>query len=253
MPKTLPSKAEVQLDGRTLILTNQQKVLFPRDGYTKGDLVNYYRGVAPWILPHLRDIPLTLQRYPDGIDGQSFFEKHLPRGLPDWAARVPVSSPEGHRETTVYMLCNDEATLTFVANLASIVLHAGVSSLEQHEPPFPEWFAVPEQTAQLVAAARGWGGRVVAVGTTVVRALETAAGEDGSVKAGRGWTNLVITPERGLRAVDGLITGWHEPEASHLELLGASAGRELLHRCYREALTAGYLWHEFGDSHLILP
>jgi len=94
---------------------------------------------------------------------------------------------------------------------------------------------------------------VIAVGTTVVRALETVATEEGSVAAGEGWTRLVVTPERGLRAVDGLITGWHEPEASHLQLLEAVAGRDLLARSYAEALREGYLWHEFGDSHLILP
>ena len=100
---------------------------------------------------------------------------------------------------------------------------------------------------------RWWGGRVIAVGTTVVRALETVADADGTVAAGEGWTRLVVTPERGLHVVDGLITGWHEPEASHLQLLEAVAGPELLASCYREALAAGYLWHEFGDSHLLLP
>ena len=89
---------------------------------------------------------------------------------------------------------------------------------------------------------------MIAVGTTVVRALETVA--DTGVLAG--WTNLVVTEERGLRAVDGLITGWHEPQASHLDLLRAAAGAELLRRSYAEALERGYLWHEFGDSHLIL-
>jgi S-adenosylmethionine:tRNA ribosyltransferase-isomerase len=128
-----------------------------------------------------------------------------------------------------------------------------VSSPERHESPFPEQYAVPEATARLVAAARLWGGRVIAVGTTVVRALETVSRADGSPAAGEGWTGLVVTPERGVRAVDGLITGWHEPEATHLQLLEAVAGRPLLTHCYREALAHGYLWHEFGDSHLILP
>ncbi len=136
--------------------------------------------------------------------------------------------------------------------IAPITLHAGVSSPERHEPPFPEQFSVPAPTARLVEAAKGWGGRVIAVGTTVVRALETAAGEGGSVDPAEGWTGLVITPERGVRVVDGLITGWHEPEASHLQMLEAIAGRELLERSYAAALERGYLWHEFGDSHLIL-
>jgi S-adenosylmethionine:tRNA ribosyltransferase-isomerase len=137
--------------------------------------------------------------------------------------------------------------------IAPITLHAGVSSPERHEPPFPEQFSVPAATARLVAAAKRWGGRVIAVGTTVVRALEAAAGEDEIVRAGEGWTGLVITPERRPRVVDGLITGWHEPEASHLQMLEALAGRDLLKRSYDSALEHGYLWHEFGDSHLILP
>jgi S-adenosylmethionine:tRNA ribosyltransferase-isomerase len=137
--------------------------------------------------------------------------------------------------------------------VAPIVLHTGVSSPERHEAPYPERVHVPEPTARLVEAVRGWGGRVIAVGTTVVRALESAAAQDGSVRPAHGWTSLVITPEHGLRVVDGLLTGWHEPQASHLQLLEAVAGPELLERCYDEALRAGYLWHEFGDSHLVLP
>jgi len=137
--------------------------------------------------------------------------------------------------------------------VAPLVLHTGVSSPERHEPPYPERYAVPETTADLANHVHGRGGRVIAVGTTVVRALETAAAPDGTVTASDGWTGLVVTPERGLYAIDGLITGWHEPQASHLQLLEAAAGEPLLRRCYDEALATGYLWHEFGDSHLILP
>ncbi len=136
--------------------------------------------------------------------------------------------------------------------VAPVMLHAGVSSPERHEPPVPEYFAVPESTARLVNAVRWWQGRVVAVGTTAVRALETVADVDGSVQAGAGWTSLVIGAERGVRAVDGLITGWHEPEASHLHMLEAIAGESLLAASYDAALEHRYLWHEFGDSHLIL-
>ena len=137
--------------------------------------------------------------------------------------------------------------------VAPLVLHTGVSSPERHEPPYPERYRVPPETARLVNAVHGWGGRVVAVGTTVVRALESVAQPGGEVRAGAGWTNLVVTPERRLWIVDGLITGWHEPEASHLQLLRAAAGDELLDRSYAAAIRHGYLWHEFGDSHLILP
>jgi S-adenosylmethionine:tRNA-ribosyltransferase-isomerase (queuine synthetase) len=119
--------------------------------------------------------------------------------------------------------------------------------------PLTESFEVPESTARLVGAVRDWGGRVIAVGTTVVRALETVARDDGAIAGDSGWTELVIEPDHELLAVDGLITGWHEPEASHLMMLSAVAGEELLERSYGEALAHGYLWHEFGDSHLILP
>jgi S-adenosylmethionine:tRNA ribosyltransferase-isomerase len=137
--------------------------------------------------------------------------------------------------------------------VAPIVLHTGVSSPERGEPPYPERYRVPDATARLVNGTHLWGGRVVAVGTTVVRALETVAEPDGAVTGGEGWTSLVVTPERGLRTVDGLITGWHEPEASHLRMLQAAAPDSLLDRSYREALDGGYLWHEFGDSQLLLP
>ncbi|WP_432106186.1 S-adenosylmethionine:tRNA ribosyltransferase-isomerase [Streptomyces sp. bgisy091] len=136
---------------------------------------------------------------------------------------------------------------------APLTLHTGVSSPEAHEPPFPERFEVPSATASLVRSARADGCRVIAVGTTAVRALESAAGGDGVVRAAAGWTDLVVTPRRGVRVVDGLLTGLHEPEASHLLMLEAIAGREALRRGYGEALAGGYLWHEFGDSHLLLP
>jgi S-adenosylmethionine:tRNA ribosyltransferase-isomerase len=137
--------------------------------------------------------------------------------------------------------------------VAPLTLHTGVSSLEQGEPPLPERFRVPAATARLVNAVHGWNGRVIAVGTTVARALETVAAADGTVSEGRGWTSLLITPQRGILALDGLLTGWHEPASSHLQLLEAVAGRELLERSYRSALEHGYRWHEFGDLHLILP
>ncbi len=172
--------------------------------------------------------------------------------------------------------------------IAPITLHTGVSSPERHEPPFPEEYEVPEATARQVNATRSAGGRVIAVGTTVVRALESAtrpgalesatrpgatesAARPGAtesatrpgatesatrpgatVGAAGGWTGLVIDPAYPVAAVDGLITGWHEPEASHLQMLAAIAGEPLLRRCYEAALDHGYLWHEFGDSHLIL-
>ena len=137
---------------------------------------------------------------------------------------------------------------------APIVLHTGVSSPETGEPPFPEPYRVPEATARHVNAVRAAGGRVIAVGTTAVRALETAAGgrrdRRRRARAGRSsWS----TSERGVGVVDGLLTGWHAPEATHLDLVRAIAGRELVERCYAAAAAHGYLWHEFGDLNLLLP
>jgi S-adenosylmethionine:tRNA ribosyltransferase-isomerase len=137
--------------------------------------------------------------------------------------------------------------------IAPVLLHCGVSSPEAGEPPQAERFGVPERTARLVAWTREQGGRVIAVGTTATRAIETAADADGAVHASEGWTDVVVGPDRPVRVVDGLITGWHAPEASHLLLLEAVAGPALVSQAYEAALEAGYLWHEFGDSCLLLP
>ncbi|MEV7801485.1 S-adenosylmethionine:tRNA ribosyltransferase-isomerase [Microbispora sp. NPDC088329] len=172
--------------------------------------------------------------------------------------------------------------------VAPITLHTGVASPEKDEPPYPEWFSVSPWTARLVNITREHGGRVIAVGTTVVRALETAALETaaletpldppysatqpeaarnaepgagggtepeaarGTVRAVSGWTSHVVTPAEGVRVVDGLITGLHEPRSSHLMMLSAITGTGVLARSYEAALDEGYLWHEFGDSHLIV-
>lgn len=136
--------------------------------------------------------------------------------------------------------------------LAKLILHAGVASLETHERPYEEYYEVPLRTAEEVRRAKERGGRVVAVGTTVVRALESSVDRRGNVIASRGWTDLVITPERGVRVVDALLTGFHEPRATHLAMLEAIAGREHVEKAYEAALGERYLWHEFGDLHLIV-
>jgi S-adenosylmethionine:tRNA ribosyltransferase-isomerase len=135
---------------------------------------------------------------------------------------------------------------------APLILHTGVASLEGDEPPYEEFYRVLPDTARLVNAARAAGRRVVAVGTTAVRALESVTDEDGFTHPGEGWTRLVVMPERPVRSVDAMLTGLHEPRSSHLAMLEALAGREHLRVTYREALREGYLWHEFGDLHLIL-
>jgi S-adenosylmethionine:tRNA ribosyltransferase-isomerase len=144
------------------------------------------------------------------------------------------------------------ALVTRGIDIAPIVLHTGVSSLEDHELPYPERYRVPGDTARRANAARAAGGRLIAIGTTVIRALETVADERGELHPGEGWSELAIDPGRGVRAIDGMLSGWHEPRASHLLMLEAVAGRSLLERSYAAALEARYRWHEFGDVHLIL-
>lgn len=137
--------------------------------------------------------------------------------------------------------------------IAPLLLHTGVASLEDHEPPYEEYYRVPLATARAVNVTHAAHRRVVAVGTTVVRALETTTDEEGATHPGEGWTPLVITRERGVRAVQGLLTGLHEPKASHLAMLEAIAERAHVAAAYSEALRERYLWHEFGDLHLLLP
>ena len=160
-----------------------------------------------------------------------------------------------------------ELITRLVANgvrVVPLILHTGVASLEDDEPPYEEFYRVPPETADAINAARKAGRRVIAVGTTVVRALETVTDRDGTTHPGEGWTDLFITPERGVRSVDAMLTGLHEPRSTHLSMLEAlttsgsacpltTSGREHLEVAYSEALNRGYLWHEFGDLHLILP
>ncbi len=229
-----------------------QRVALPGD--TEVELVAPYAGARLW-LSRVRG-PTALREFL-AVHGHPIRYGYVPREWPLEAYQTVFATEPGSAEMPSAGRPFTPELITALAArgvlVAPLVLHTGVSSLERGEPPYPERYAVPEETARLVNAVRWWGGRVIAVGTTAVRALETVADEDGSVAAGEGWTRLVVTPQRGLRAVDGLITGWHEPEASHLQLLEAAAGRELLERSYGEALRAGYLWHEFGDSHLIVP
>ena len=165
-------------------------------------------------------------------------------------ARVPGSAemPSAARPFTQRVLDGLRAA---GVRVASVTLHTGVSSPERHERPYREWYEVPAATAAAVNATRRRGGRVIAIGTTAVRALESAASGCEAI-ASSGWTDLIVTPERGVRFFDGLLTGFHEPEASHLDMLRAFAGAPLLGAAYEHAIERGYLWHEFGDVHLLL-
>ncbi|RZB20566.1 S-adenosylmethionine:tRNA ribosyltransferase-isomerase [Streptomyces sp. F001] len=187
--------------------------------------------------------------------------------LPSADGAGSAEMPSAARPFTVRMVTE---LVSRGVQFAPVTLHTGVASAEAHESPYPERFAVSGASARLINAVKAdqkrrealpWkggggrraGGRVVAVGTTAVRAVESAVGADGVVHAREGWTDLVVTPEHGVRVVDGLLTGLHEPEASHLLMLEAVAGRAAIDRGYEEALRGRYLWHEFGDVHLLLP
>jgi len=198
------------------------------------------------------DVPALLDWY-----GRPIRYGYVPRSWPlpyyqTVFATVPGSAemPSAARPFTERLVTRLVSTGVLVV---PVLLHTGVASPEAHERPYPERFSVSATSARVVTQARRDGGRVIAIGTTAVRALESAARPDGTVAAASGWTDLIVTPERGVRVVDGLLTGFHEPRASHLDMLAAVAGTDLLAACYAEALSAGYLWHEFGDLNLLLP
>ncbi len=171
-------------------------------------------------------------------------------------SRVPGSAEMPSAAYPFTQRVVDELCLRGV-EIAAIVLHTGVSSLEvetetvEAHPLFPEAAEVPPATANAVNRALAEGRRIIAVGTTVVRALETAW--DGEkVRPFKGFTRLYVTPARGVHVVSGLITGLHDPATSHLAVLYAIAGQQIVLSAYDKAIAEGYLWHEFGDSHLIL-
>ncbi|MEV6396323.1 S-adenosylmethionine:tRNA ribosyltransferase-isomerase [Streptomyces sp. NPDC051907] len=202
------------------------------------------------------DVPRLLRRYgrpirygyTAGDQPLSAYQTVFALPSPDGAGSAEM--PSAARPFTARLVAG---LVSRGVQFAPITLHTGVASAEAHEPPYPERYEVAAATAWLVNAARAAGGRIVAVGTTAVRALESAAGPDGVVRAASGWTDLVVTPARGVRVVDGLLTGLHEPAASHLLMLEAIAGKAALTSSYTEALRRRYLWHEFGDVHLVLP
>jgi S-adenosylmethionine:tRNA ribosyltransferase-isomerase len=224
-----------------------QQIELPGGGHA--ELLAPYLGSTRLWVARLR-LPEPLMSYLER-HGEPIRYRHQPepRLLADYQtifANEPGSAemPSAGRPFSERML---EALEDRGVTVATIVLHTGVSSLERGERPYPERFRVPASTARAVNAAA----RVIAVGTTVVRALESAVHEH-LVRPVEGWTRLVVEPERGVRVVGGLLTGWHEPDASHLLMLEAIGGRKLVERSYAAALADGYRWHEFGDVHLLL-
>ncbi|MEU9290957.1 S-adenosylmethionine:tRNA ribosyltransferase-isomerase [Streptomyces sp. NPDC048275] len=200
------------------------------------------------------DVPGLLRRHGRPIR-YSYTERDQPLSVYQTVFALPSADgsaemPSAARPFTAHLVAE---LVSRGVQFAPITLHTGVASAEAHEPPYPERYEVPEASARLINAARAGDGRIIAVGTTAVRAVESAVGSDGVVRGRKGWTDLVVTPERGVRVVDGLLTGLHEPEASHLLMLEALSGRAAIERSYGEALRGLYLWHEFGDVHLILP
>jgi S-adenosylmethionine:tRNA ribosyltransferase-isomerase len=189
--------------------------------------------------------------------GQPIRYGYVPTAWPITAYQTVFATEPGSAEMpSAARPFTDRIVTRLVSNgvlVVPVLLHTGVASPEAHERPYPERFAVSATTARVVNQAKAAGGRVIAVGTTAVRALESATELDGTVHAVDGWTEVIITPERGVRVVDGLLTGFHEPRASHLDMLAAIASPDLLEHCYAEAVSAGYLWHEFGDVNLLLP
>jgi bifunctional non-homologous end joining protein LigD len=125
---------EVQIDDRTLRLTNLDKVYWPQTGFTKGQMVDYYTRVAPVLLPHLRDRPLTLKRYPEGVDGEMFYEKNCPKHRPPWVSTAQVWSG-GNQRYMHYCVVNDLASLIWVAQLGTIELHTSLSLRQAIDQP----------------------------------------------------------------------------------------------------------------------
>ncbi len=270
-------------DGRILHLSTQlgpeRWVVELRRACGHGSLPLLDAAPGPISLPAGGEVDL-LRPYPPGHDGPArlwLAGLRLPAALTAYLARhgQPIRYGCGAERwplasyQTVFGLTPGSAEMPsagrgFTAELvgelvgtgvgfAPITLHTGVSSLEAHEPPYPERYTVPAASAELVNEARAAGHRIIAVGTTATRALESAADEGGLVHPSQGWTDLIIGPERGVRVIDGILSGWHEPKASHLLLLEAVAGRPLLERSYARALAGEYRWHELGDFHLVLP
>ncbi len=222
----------------------------------------YSRGHERLWISKLESLPMALGEYLEKHGSPiryGYVEEEWPIGYYRTVYATGVGEDSGSAEMPSAGRAFTPGLITSLAargvQFAPLVLHTGVSSPEVDEPPYEEFYRVPSQTARLVNSAREHGNKVVAVGTTAVRALESATDEEeeGIVHPAEGWTDLVITPRRGLRTVDAMLTGLHEPRSSHLAMLEALVGRDHLRHTYAEALREGYLWHEFGDLHLMLP
>ena len=221
-------------------------------GGARAELLLPYMGTRLWVAA--LTLPEPLLEYLDR-HGRPIVYGHVEGDWPLEAHQTVYATEPGSAEMpSAGRPFTTELITRLVArgiDVAPLVLHTGVSSLERGETPMPERYRVPETTAERVNLTRRLGGRVIAVGTTVVRALESAVSHDGRLTAAAGWAELVISPRRGVQAIDAILTGFHDWDSSHLQMLEAIAGRALIERTYRAATAAGYLRHEFGDLALI--
>ena len=233
----------VSLDGTTLTLLSP----YPHDRSSPTGLGNRL-----WRVQVSGDLPAALRNSGRPI-AYGYLDHRYP--LADYQTVFGIDPGSAEMPSAARPFTTDLVTrlITSGVGVSPVTLHTGLSSQEAGEAPQAERYRVPQVTAEAVNATKARGGRVVAVGTTATRALETVAGPDGRVRAGSGWTERLISGDDPARVVDGLITGWHDPEASHLSLVESVAGPELTRAAYDAAMAEGYLWHEFGDSALLLP
>jgi S-adenosylmethionine:tRNA ribosyltransferase-isomerase len=233
----------LHLDGATLTLAQP----YPQEASSPTGIGNRL-----WRAAASGDVPATMARVGRPI-AYGYLDRRYP--LVDYQTVFGIDPGSAEMPSAARPFSCDLVTRLIAKGIgiSPVTLHTGLSSQEAGETPQAERYAVPAVTAEAVNAAKARGGRVIAVGTTVTRALETAVGADGLVHPARGWTERVISPEDPARVVDGLLTGWHDPQASHLMLVESVAGMELTQAAYDAAVREGYLWHEFGDSALLLP
>lgn len=254
--RTVELRRKVGEDTEPLLDAETGEKIFPAGGGEATLLAPYARiekGVRLWVAR--LDLPLPLEAYLER-HGAPIRYGYVREGWPISYYQTVYATEAGSAEMpSAGRAFTPEMITALVANgiqVAPLILHTGVASLEDDEPPYEEYYRVPPETARLVNGAREAGGRIIAVGTTVVRAMESVTDRGGAAHPGEGWTDVVVTPERGVRSVDAILTGLHESRSSHFSMLEALASREHLENAYEEALREKYLWHEFGDLHLIL-
>jgi S-adenosylmethionine:tRNA ribosyltransferase-isomerase len=247
-----------------------EALLLPHGGEHTGERIDFDAGFSASVIERRADLPWLwrLRFSSSGLDlleriyraGEPVRYSYVPEALPiDLYQTVYAGEPGSVEMPSAGRPFSWELLLRLRrqgVGIAFVTLHTSLSSFrdpmaDSLRPSHEEPYRITPTAAEAINAARARGGRVIAAGTTVVRTLETVADGDGRVQPAEGVTDLYISQSHRLRAVDGLLTGLHEPEASHLDLLSAFVAPALLGPAYDEALARGYLWHEFGDTNLI--